>query len=302
MAVEIKPDAEVQLEDGALDQVNSVEEIKSLLHAKAAEQGIKPEGKAAPEVKGEEKEDLYHDSFVIGGKEYTFYSETPAGINQQVKAAMAAHDNATKPVVQVDDAAATKKAQDELAAIKVRMLSGDPKAFDEYIEKSGAIDKYLAKQGIPASELKEVVEERKSDKVTQSWEAATAAFLKDSDWPGGDQNLKLMGLKLAELGLGDKPPVESLKAGYESMKSEGLLFPVEPVEAPKAQKKAAASSSVFNTGGGAGRDRATTKKEEAPKITENMSPWEILEAWKTGVQAEGRHPDEAIREAFAPKR
>lgn len=60
----------------------------------------------------------------------------------------------------------------------------------------------------------------------RSWAAATEQFLasdRGSDWIGDDgsgKNLERIGNKLAELGLADKPSVESLAAAWESMKQE----------------------------------------------------------------------------------
>src|SRR5208282_1014316 len=91
---EIKPDVIIDVKAEELDKLDSVDAIKALLHQSAAEQNIqpdsptaKPAAKPAAEPQAEADPDapqVFSDTFSIGGKDYTFSSDSPAGINAQV--------------------------------------------------------------------------------------------------------------------------------------------------------------------------------------------------------------------------
>jgi hypothetical protein len=317
-AIEMRPEGvELEVNDDmtkALEAAVSPEEIKQIIAQEAAKQNIviprdnkgrfvpvAEKKETAPADKKDDETFVYSDDFSIGGKDYHFEGDSPADINRQVKAAIAAHENATKPVQQqtatVDGA---KAKQDELLALQLDVMSGKI-TMDEYIVKSGAVDKYLQSKGINTSELKELVDEKKNAKEVGSWEAATAEFLKleGNDWPGGDQNLKVMGYKLAELGLNGKPSADSLQKAYDAMKADNMVFAVAPpAEEPKLKKKAASSSAFGVSGGDSRRDAAQVHTSAVvPTITPDMSPRDIMEAFKAAAQAQGIHPDELIRQA-----
>ena len=310
-----------------LDGVTSVEEIREMVAAEAAKQGFvvarnnkgqfqpaeqtpvipKP---VVPPADEEEKPVVYEDDFVIGGKSYHFEGESPGDINRQVRAALSAHENAIKPPEQkADPAADEKKRKDELLTMQLDVMSGKM-SIDDYIVKSGAVEKYLQSKGLSTDELKEATQERKSNKEVNAWEAASEAFkaLEGNDWPGGEQNLKLIGYKLAEMNLNNSPSVESLQKAYDSMKADGIVFPVVPpaqeeATEPKpepARKKLAASAPGFGIGG----KPITPAKTEAagiPVITDSMSPREIMESFKAAAVAQGRHPDDILKESYAAR-
>jgi len=299
----------------ALDATASFEDIKALLHTEADKQGV-PLAKAAEvkvEAKQESKEaekEVYYDDIVIGGRSYHFEGDSPADILRQIKAANSAHENATNPEKKTVDTAAKKgMTNDEKVALELDYRMGKI-GLDEYLDKSGALDSYLEKKGVKTEQLKEIVAEKVNRKEVDAWEAATNEFLQShgkDEWPGGDQNTKIMALKLAELGLNGIPSVESLNKAFVAMKADNLIFPVAAVETKTAEsqpkKKQLSGSSVFGMVGGAGRDRGTEKSTGAlPQIPDNMHPRDILELFKSTAQANGQNPDQVLYEAYQHRR
>ena len=89
------------------------------------------------------------------------------------------------------------------AELELRFKRGEISAAD-YLEQSGAMADYLAKQGIPIEELRAVAEEKQGERIMQSWQEAAQAFLKSPEgrsWPGGQENLKKVGEIIEQQGL-----------------------------------------------------------------------------------------------------
>jgi hypothetical protein len=323
LETEVTPNAEVTVTPEmtkAIDSAVSSEDIKAIFLEEVAkqkfplprdEQGRFTEKKEEPEVDAaktdDENEDdktiVYSDDLVIGGKKYHFEGDSPGDINRQVKAAIAAHEHATNP----PKPETVKKGltAEEKVSLQLDMQLGRITP-EEYLEKTGFVDSYLEKKGIKVGELQEVIQEKKSKSEVSAWEAATDEFLKlpGQDWPGGDNNLKIVGYKLAELGLTNSPSAASLTKAYEAMKAEGIVFRGEPKpeaqasQAQPAPKKKFSGSSVFGVGGGdAKKDKGVDPNPTLPKITDDMSPREIMEAFKASAAAQGVHPDELIRQS-----
>ncbi len=300
------------------DAAVSSEDIRRIIEEEAVKQHIVIPGKTQvapaaatpaakterPVIAPEKDKSKESDDFVIGGKSYHFEGDSPADISRQVKAALTAHENATKPAPapSKDEAAEVKVKEQEALTLQLDFAAGRI-SIDEYVLKSGAVEKYLESKGVKTEDLKDIVDEKKSDKFVEAWESATAEFLKleGNDWPGGINNQKVMGYKLAELGLSDSPSVESFQKAYDAMKAEGLVFTVQAPEkvAPvPTVKKKATSSSTFGVGGSVGRDqKAQGTQPTVPAITADMSPRDIMEAYKAAALSQGIHPDELMREA-----
>jgi hypothetical protein len=81
----------------------------------------------------------------------------------------------------------------------------------------------LESRGVSVENLRVVSSER----FEQSWSDATQEFLSGpagSDWPGGNENLEIIGQKLQELGLVDaEDKVAALAESYASMKSNSQV-------------------------------------------------------------------------------
>jgi len=100
---------------------------------------------------------------------------------------------------------------------------------------------YLEKQGVPLDTLKEVVEEKQIAAETQSWSDATEKFLAQSDWPGGQENLQILGeyLQANDL-MTARDKVGVLTAAYKHLREQNLL--VENREVSYQQEMATARS------------------------------------------------------------
>src|ERR1035437_5420515 len=281
---------------------------------------------------------------VIGGREFTFEGASEAELDHAVlnayKIAFAVQPTGAAPVVPVvDPAIAAQAAADEAAAkieLELRFKRGEITAAD-YIEQSGAMSEYLAKQGVPVESLKAVIEQNEATKDEQSWAAATEEFRNGSagsDWPGGNKNLQLLGRELVTLNLVDaKDKVAALAQAFQSMKSSGIVFPYEPpadaaaVVTPAAVVAAVAtpvvpaavvapvvpvrvtatSSSLFGQSSGVSGNAApvapdkSAAEKAAFDLAANSSPQEIMAAWKAQQIASGKHPDAALYETYNRK-
>lgn len=338
-----------QVEAGGADEVAAAQAVaaQKVLDAAAAAQVAADAENAGTAT----TETPFSRTEIIGGREFTFEAATELElerlVNNAFKVAYAVQDTDT-PEVQVDPvvarANAEKAAADDAAAkveLELRFKRGEISTAD-YIEQSGAMKDYLAKQGVPLDELRNTVEESRNKSYELSWQQATEQFLHGpagSDWPGGPSNLKIIGLKIAEMGLVDATDkVAALAAAYNAMKQEKLIFkndevipnPTAAELAAKAAADAATAATAAATATAAAASAATrsTTVQKTPqtasgffgassgvgegvsapapkgdvKIDPNATPEQILAEWKTQQLAAGKNPDQAFMETFGSKR
>lgn len=194
----------------------------------------------------------------IGGKEFTFTAGSQAELDHMIANAykVAYAVQPTERVVEqfVDPAVAEKQAADKAAAdavakteLELKFKRGEISASD-YIEQSGALASYLERQGVPLSELKKAVEANKGNDYEKSWQEASADFVKTSagaDWPGGEKNLEILGLKIVALGLSEaKDKVAALAQAYADMKRTGMIFPTTAEGTLSPEQQAAAKAAA----------------------------------------------------------
>jgi trimeric autotransporter adhesin len=190
---------------------------------------------------------------VIAGKEFDFEAGSELELERMINVAFqTAYEVGTRETP-VDPAVAAKAAADKAAAdtaarteLDLKFKRGEISTTD-YLEQSGAFAEYMAKNGVPLNELKAQVEQGRTAQFTNSWAAATDTFLNSpagADWPGGDANKEILGLKLAELGLIDaEDKVGALTKAYNELKGRGVLHPyVPPVQADAAAVAAKAAA------------------------------------------------------------
>lgn len=282
-------------------------EWTALLAAEADKEGVKIPGLNSPEEiianqprndKGQfvSKEDeldeeiVYQRTLNIGGKQITLEDSTPEGLLNQVEAALAV----TAPAPAKQETAEQKPglSNDEMFDIGMKLQRGEVEAIDTYIEKSGVIDKYFEKKGVKLDELKAVTSERVSTKQETAWQRATEEFTSDpdNDYVINPQNGKLMGYKLAELGLANKPSVESLKKAYDALKEDGMVFPSNTATVPKKRQT---GSSVFGSGGYTSKNRSTAKVSISQAQLDKMNPLQIAAFYNDAV-AKGINPEAII--------
>lgn len=214
---------------------------------------------------------------VIGGREFTFEAPTEVALQQMIINAYKVAGSTQPATVEIVDPAAeaaAQKAQEEAATAEAARLAELKLKFqrneidvDTYLQESNAVATYLEQQGIPLDELRESVERGRGQDDAQSWSEAVEEFLQGpgADWPGGDKNRELIGMKIAQLGLEDtNDKVEALMVAYNELRKNGVLFPAETASAVSAADKTAADAK-------AAADKAAADKAAADKAAANAA-------------------------------
>src|SRR6266699_435230 len=114
---------------------------------------------------------------------------------------------------------------DQKAALSLEFQMGRL-TVDEYLQQSGAIDSYLADQGIDMDSLREVAASQQTERTIQSWAEATEEFKNSSagsSWPGGEANRAKLGEILVEMDATDHPNAENIARAYRYMQENDLL-------------------------------------------------------------------------------
>ena len=340
----------------AVKDATSPEAIKAALIAEAQQQQLTADEQAAADaakIAADEKAAAdaatvaapnvpFTRVETIGGRDFTFEAESELELERMINNALKVASvfqsdppaTVVDPVKEADAQAAREKAAVEQAAARTEMelqfKRGEITA-QEYIEKSGAVKDYLEKQGVPLDELKATIEQGRSKTFEQSWADATEEFLHSAtgaDWPGGEKNKEILGLKLSALNLIDtENKVEAIAKAWSSMKENSMFFPAEAAPAPPAApvpaaavpaapvipaapvapvaapKAASTSSSLFGRSSGTNAPVTTAQPvaEQIP-IPADARPEEILAAWKEQMVKGGQNPDEAFKTTFSHRR
>jgi hypothetical protein len=193
----------------------------------------------------------------IGGREFLFEAESELELERQVNNALrvAYALQPTEPehqeqVVTVDPAVAAKAAEEQAAAkaeLELQYKRGEITTAD-YLEKSGAVDDYLAKKGIPLDSLKAAVDRNVNDVFEQSWADATQEFLNGpvgAGWPGGEKNRELLGMQLAAMNLIEATDkVAALGQAFAAMRTKGMIFASESAVVSQTAEQIAAAKIV----------------------------------------------------------
>ena len=318
-------------------EATSHEDIQTLLHAEpqgTVERAAKP---ARTEPESQSEAVVYTRTETIGGREFTFEADTAAELDQMVLNAYRVASAVSEPEPKVTEAPVIDPAVETMRRVELEMkFKRGEISPAEYIEQSGAVAEYLASQGVPVEALKKTVETQELHAVEQSWGDAVDVFLKSSagaDWPGGDKNRELIGLKLQQLNLIDATDkVAALAQAYTSMKQTGMVFDgsaptqeqqstqqsrprTEPTSVraqaqstqhTQHQTRQSNSSSLWGTSSGTSandmRDKSATPIPASKVIPADARPEEILAAWKENLLANGQNPDQQFLETFRGRR
>lgn len=249
-----------------INKANSYEEIRGLLENAAARSGIaerdpqtgqfvrrNPLTPASQTVDPNQPEEKTFTKVVnIGGQDFEFSASSELELEQNIRGANEVASAArTEAARQVATASATPHVKTQ--AEREREL-GDRVELDlkfrrgelttaEYLERTNAVGEYLQSNGVSVSEL-----------AAQSWSAAVETFLHSSDgadWPGGTQNLSVIGTQILSMGLENaEDKSAALAAAWAEMKKKQMVFETGPSE------------------------------EQIVAETANMSPAEIMAAWR----------------------
>jgi hypothetical protein len=187
---------------------------------------------------------------VIAGTSFDFKAGSAAELDRQIADAnRIAKAFAESHPVTTSRAAIARNAEQEAmdrvdADLALRRGEISPA---EYLERTHAIEDYLAAQGVDVAQIS-------SEQLEQSWAQASEVFRNSpagADWPGGTKNQELIGLEITAMdAINAQDKVAALGAAYARLKSKGMLF--ESDHTP----------------------------EEMKALTDKMSPVEILESWK----------------------
>jgi hypothetical protein len=112
-----------------------------------------------------------------------------------------------------------------------------------YLEQSGAITEYLEKAGVPLAELQAAVQDKSSQRIEQSWAAATQEFLNTDEgsiWVGGEANKNKLGEVLIAMGAADAPNAENIRLAAKYLRENNML--VENPELAQHQRIEGAKS------------------------------------------------------------
>lgn len=197
----------------------------------------------------------YSRVVTIAGKQIEFSNTSPELLERDIQQAQKLAEVWQQPSAEEQEKQA-KNARELAAADRAeldRQLRLGIITTSDYLSKSGAVGDYLEAQGISLDALRERSQEEASKAYQQSWANATREFLNGpgATWPGGNKNLAQMQMAVNALGLIDaEDKVAALVQAYEYLKQAGTLF-----------------------------DREVTQAEIL-KSTQDMTPAEILQAWK----------------------
>lgn len=285
-------------------------ELNELVRVEAEKAGVTLEKPAQPraehghfaslnavEKNDEDAESVFEYPFTIGDKEFIFTGKTAEEAYRKALDAVHVAGAVAAPVEKKETAPAIDLTADEMFEIGVKLQQGDATAIGRYLEKSNFIKKYFEKEGVRFDAIKENTQESVSRRENDAWKDATTAFLEDNpDFPQAAQNTRLMGWKMAELGVSNKPSPESLKQAYEALKEDGMLFPATTSDtrevAPPAKRRATASSFTgnhrYNTRPSepADKNKSTFTREQIEK----MSGEELARVYNSALLDAGHQP------------
>jgi hypothetical protein len=201
--------------------------------------------KAAADAAAEPKE--FKQTVKIAGQDFDFTANSAEALQLQIDSARTvavqlSQDASTRSVARNAEREAMDRVDADMALRRGEISPA------KYLERTHAIEDYLAAQGVDVAQIS-------SEQFEQSWAQAGETFRSSAagnDWPGGKKNQELIGLEITALGLADAPDkVAALAQAYERLKSRGMLFDGDH------------------------------DAKEMNALTDKMSPQEILEAWKS---------------------
>jgi hypothetical protein len=226
-----------------------------------------------------------------------------AELVQQTVAAVA--EKVKEEVTATPEAKPAPLTPDELFDLGVKLSSGKVEAVDEYLDRSGYIDKALEKRGIRPADLKK----QAADAEAAAWQAATDSF--KGEHPEFIPNKRNHKIVAAEIWIvkGENPnlsPKEAMEKAYLRCVEEETLDLVpenattapiivqEAVNTPPPPKKPRSGSALFGTGGESGtRSRVPVAQVTQAELNEAMKlpAREQAEWWNAQVSA-GRVPQQ----------
>jgi hypothetical protein len=234
------------------------EELKSYLANLSVEQRLTTRDIFSPDVLiptalADAAPKAFAQRVTVDGKAVFIQGESPEDLEQKVADFVRSQ---TQPAATETRVEQPRNERGQFTAAEISTLDAAKKAelllqfqlgqidAATYLEQSGEVADYLAKQGVPLEEVKQIVAEREGARFEQSWSDAVSEFLQSPagrDWPGGQENLKTISEILKANNLEDaEDKVGAIAAAYEFIKKNELL--AENPETTAHQRIASASS------------------------------------------------------------
>jgi hypothetical protein len=227
----------------------SAGEIEAYLHAEAEKQGLVQKDACNPSVLiptalANNAPRKLAKVITINGTKHIIEGADEAEVAAN-EAALYRHIFAPKNTTQQDQqreangrftSPADKQAQ-EAEAVRLAKVEQDYRAgilsTDDYLLQSGAIDRALTAR------------QQQEQSYAQSWAQSVEQFLASSDWPGGKENMKILGQILAENNLTDaEDKVAALQTAYKHAVENKLL--VKTSEQQRLESEAALREKLKN--------------------------------------------------------
>jgi hypothetical protein len=254
----------------------SFEEMKEILHSASTRQGLTVPDKFSPDVLiptelADAAPKRFGKAITVDGQKRFFEADSELELEREIgdyfRETLNARDTNPARQQQQQSTEQPRNERGQFTAAESTSVDAAQKAelllkfqlnqisAAEYLEQSGEISDYLARQGVPLDAVREVVAEKKDHAFAQSWSDAVAEFLQSPagrSWPGGEQNLARIQSVLWENNLVDtEDKVQALAAAFEHMKANDMLD-TSAADARKAISEAtsfeavkAAASSLF---------------------------------------------------------
>ncbi len=261
-----------------LEKATTPDEIRDLLHAAVERSGVAardPESgrfirrdppTPAAQVQTDEPKQITKVE-KIGGRDFAF-TGTEESVAEQIIAAYKVAEALT-PAPEPQVRITRQKTSDEnaldaanRAELELAFKRGEIDTA-EYLQKTGAVDEYLASRGFD-------VEAASQAQMNAAWAQATEEFLATTpEWKGGQRNLEQIGTILLARGWNDATDkVAALRAAFKEMQEKGLEFDGD------------------------------VSPEQIVKMTESLTPQQILEAFKEGQNGDPDAANKAFIEAY----
>jgi hypothetical protein len=232
----------------------SMEEIKVILAEEAVRTGLITRDAYSPDILLEVEPAATPRKFArtveINGVKKIVEADTEHEVDRAVielyRAAQNQQQRQQQAQPRTDDRRFTKQQQEDAVKrsdLDLRFRRGEINV-DTYIAESGALDRYLESKGVSVESLIDVSNQR----YTQGWAEASERFKNSkegADWPGGDQNLKIIGEEIIAMGLQEsEDKLGALVAAYQKLKAEDRLVPTPGQELARELADATSFSDI----------------------------------------------------------
>jgi len=239
----------------------STKEINDMLAAEVAAV-VKTEPEAVPPP---EPAVFHQDVELPGGKKITIEGSSEEDVKMRgdlaVKVAKLAAPMVTTPPEEPKKEVPERVplTPDELFQLGLDLQGGKVEAVEDFLDKSGYLDRYFEKKGVSLDQVRQNLEKTVSQETEKSWADATSKFMAETpDYYPSKINYKLLGAEVLTQNAQNPKlsPHEAIVAAYSALRADGLMQ-TKPESEPEAKPE----------------PEKPKKKVAAPKLTETGNPY-----------------------------